>query len=506
MSALGQNAAAAAVAALLLVGTAGPGAGTEAPQIRVGSKAFTENVILGEMVTQLAAASGAAVDHQRELGGTRVLWEALLRGDLDAYPEYTGTISQEILSGRNLRGEEAIRAALAEHGLSMSRPIGFNNTYAMGMPEALADSLGMRTITDLKKQPGLRFGFSNEFLDRGDGWPSLRDRYGLPHREVQGLQHDLAYRGLESGDIDVTDLYSTDVEIEFYNLRTLADDLGHFPAYNAVVLYRSDLAGKAPEAVQSILRLEGLIDDRTMSGLNGRAKLDLVPEAQVAADFLGEALKVESEVVEATLWDRLLRRTREHLVLTGISLAAAIAVSLPLGILAAKWARLGQVILGMTGVIQTLPALALLVFMIQPFGIGEPPAIAALFLYSLLPIVRNTCTGLRDIPAPLMESAAALGLPPRVRLRRIELPLASRSILAGIKTSAVINVGFATIGAFIGAGGYGQPIMTGLRLADNGLIMEGAIPAALLALAVQGLFELSERVLVPKGLRLEPVE
>ena len=500
--------AAAAAAALLLLGyPPGAEADSAAPQITVGSKAFTENVILGEMVAQLAAAAGAGVDHQRELGGTRVLWEALLRGDLDAYPEYTGTISEEILAGRDLRGEEkAIRAALAEHGLSMSRPIGFNNTYAMGMPEALADSLGMRTISDLKKQPDLRFGFSNEFLDRGDGWPSLRDRYGLPHRDVQGLQHDLAYRGLESGDIDVTDLYSTDAEIEFYNLRTLADDLGHFPIYNAVVIYRSDLAGRAPEAVQSIHRLEGLIDDRTMSGLNGRAKLDLVPEAQVAADFLAGALKVESEVVEATLWDRLLRRTREHLALTGISLAGAIAVSLPLGILAAKWTRLGQVILGMTGVIQTLPALALLVFMIQPFGIGEPPAIAALFLYSLLPIVRNTCTGLRDIPGPLLESAAALGLPPRVRLRRIELPLASRSILAGIKTSAVINVGFATIGAFIGAGGYGQPIMTGLRLADNTLIMEGAIPAALLALAVQGLFELSERVLVPKGLRLEPVE
>ncbi len=501
-----RTGAAAAAAALLLACPAGAGAGTDAPQIRVGSKSFTENVLLGEMVAQLAAASGAEVTHQSELGGTRVLWEALLRGDLDAYPEYTGTISEEILAGGGVHGLEAIRAALEEHGLAMSRPIGFNNTYAMGMPEALADSLGMRTISDLKKQPGLRFGFSNEFLDRGDGWPSLRDRYGLRHRNVQGLQHDLAYRGLESGDIDVTDMYSTDAEIEFYNLRTLADDLRHFPAYNAVVLYRSDLAGRAPEAVRSILRLEGLIDDRTMSGLNGRAKLELVPEEKVAADFLAGALKIESTVVETTLWDRLLRRTREHLALTGISLAAAIAVSLPLGILAAKWARLGQVILGMTGVIQTLPALALLVFMIQPFGIGEPPAIAALFLYSLLPIVRNTCTGLRDIPGPLRESAAALGLPPWVRLRRIELPLASRAILAGIKTSAVINVGFATIGAFIGAGGYGQPIMTGLRLADNRLIMEGAIPAALLALAVQGLFELSERVLVPKGLRLEPVE
>ena len=475
-------------------------------RITVGSKAFTESVILGELAAQLVRRSGASVSHRRELGGTRVLWSALLRGDLDLYPEYTGTLSQEIFQEPELDGAAEIRAALARHGLRMSRPIGFNNTYALGMREATAAHLGIRTISDLKRHPELVLGFSNEFIDRGDGWPSLRARYGLPHENVRGLQHDLAYRGIEAGQIDVMDLYSTDAEIEYYELRALRDDLAHFPAYNAVIVYRADLAERAPEAVASILRLEGLVSGGVMTKLNARAKLERVLEDRVAADFLASALNVEGSVAETALVERLARRTREHLTLVAVSLTAAILIAVPLGVVCARTARMGRLILGAAGIIQTVPALALLVFMIPLFGINEPPAIAALFLYSLLPIVRNTCTGLQDIPVQLRESAEALGLPPGVRLRRIDLPLASRSILAGIKTSAVINVGFATIGAFIGAGGYGQPILTGLRRDDLGLIMEGAVPAAVLALLVQELFELLERVLVPKGLRLKPAE
>ena len=168
------------------------------------------------------------------------------------------------------------------------------------------------------------------------------------------------------------------------------------------------------------------------------------------------------------------------------------------------WDLVATGTLGVVGIIQTVPSLAVLVFMIPLLGIGAPPAMVALFLYSLLPIVRNTYTGLHDIPIQIRESAQALGLPPRACLWLVELPMASRTILAGIKTSAVINIGTATLGALIGAGGYGQPILTGIRLDDVGLILEGAVPAALLALLVQGIFELSERTLVPKGLRLRP--
>ncbi len=484
-------------------------AASEPITVTVGSKSFTESVILGEAIAHLARSAGAHVEHKGELGGTQVLWKALLRGDIDVYPEYTGTIAQEILAGTGVKEEEAIAAALVERGVLMSRPLGFNNTYAIGMKEELAERLGITAISGLVDHPELAFGFSNEFMDRGDGWPSLRQRYRLPQRDVKGLEHQLAYAGLEAGSIQVTDLYSTDADIRYHQLRVLEDDLRHFPAYNAVLLYRADLLQRAPDIVRALLRLQGLISDATMTGLNARAKppddlgIDRVPETQVAADFLAEALELYAEVEQVSVVDRILARTVEHITLVGISLVAAILIAVPLGVVAARAPRLGQVILSGVSVIQTIPALALLVFMIPLFGLGGPPAIAALFLYSLLPIVRNTFTGLSDIPLHIRESAEALGLKPGARLRLVDMPMASRSILAGIKTSAVIIVGFATIGAFIGAGGYGQPILTGIRLDDMSLIMEGAVPAALMALAVQGLFDLSERVLVPKGLRLE---
>jgi osmoprotectant transport system permease protein len=470
--------------------------------VRIGSKAFTESVILGDIAERLIRDAGMPATHRRELGGTQILFHALEADELDVYPEYTGTISAEILARRNIKGEDALRRALAERGIGMSRPLGFNNTYAIGMRAEVAARLGVRTISDLRRHPELRFGFSNEFMERADGWPGLRERYGLPQRDVRGLDHDLAYRGLASDEIQATELYSTDAEIRAYGLRVLVDDLGFFPSYECVWLYRADLPSRSPAALAALQRLEGRISAAEMAGLNARAKIDRLPEDRVADEFVAAIFGIAAQVAAQTAAGRLVQRLGEHLILVGISLAAAIAVAIPLGIAAARRPRLGAVILSIAGVIQTMPSLALLAFMIPWLGLGAKPALVALFLYSLLPIIRNTVTGLRDIPPSLRESAEALGLPPAARLRRIELPMASRAILAGIKTAAVINVGTATIGALIGAGGFGQPILTGIRRDDPSMILfEGAIPAAVLALAVQGAFDLAERFLVPKGLR-----
>ena len=476
--------------------------GVEAQEMTVGSKKFTESVILGEVLTHLARDAGVGATHRRELGGTRVVWGALLNGDIDAYVEYTGTITQEIFAGQGIETEEQMREALGEKGIRMAAPLGFNNTYAIGMKEDVAERLGVATITDLKRHSDIEIGFGNEFMNRGDGWPALRDRYGLQHQNVRGMDHDLAYRGLESGSIKVMDMYSTDAEIAYYGLRTLRDDLSHFPVYNASIIYRADLEERYPEVIEGFHRLSGRVLEAKMIAMNARVKLDRVSDSRVAADFVSQTFAIVSVVREDTLWDRFFRHTHEHLTLVSISLSAAIVIAIPLGIAAAKFVRFGQVILGVVGVVQTIPALALLVVMIPLLGLGNVPAIAALFLYSLLPIVRNTCTGLHDIPPPIQESAIALGLTHRARLRLVELPMASRSILSGIKTSAVINVGFATLGALIGAGGYGQPILTGIRLDDWGLIMEGAVPAALLALVMQGGFDLADRFFVSPGLRL----
>ncbi len=470
--------------------------------LTVGSKKFTESVILGEVLGHVLRQAGYEAHHRSELGGTQVLWNALQRGDIDAYVEYTGTLREEILAGRDLGKNgmsEAVVRALADAGVVATRPLGFNNTYALGMLEATAQTHDVQRISDLQHHPQLVFGFTNEFLDRGDGWPNLRQHYRLPQTNVRGLDHDLAYRGLADGRINVVDLYSTDAEIAYYGLRVLADDLHYFPTYEALVLHRRDLPASA---VTALRQLAGTIDAPAMVAMNAAVKLDRQQESVVAAGFVRDVLALYATATTQSRWSRLIRRTREHLLLVGLSLMAAIVVAIPLGVAAARGPRLGQAILAATGMLQTIPSLALLVFMIPLLGIGAPPALMALFLYSLLPIVRNTHAGLRGIAPETLESADALGITPRARLRLIELPLAAPAILAGIKTSAVINIGTATLGAVIGAGGYGQPILTGIRLDDLSLILEGAVPAAGMALLAQGAFELAERWLVPRGLRL----
>ena len=492
-------------------GGEGGGGGAHRSELRVGSKVFTESVILGEIVAGLLRSQGTPAVHQRQLGGTQILFRALEAGEIDVYAEYSGTLAQEILHGAP---PEAIAGALAARGLRATGRLGFNNTYAIGMRAARAAALGIARISDLAAHPELRLAFSNEFLDRADGWPGLRARYRLPQQGPRGVDHDVAYRGLAAGDIDVTDLYATDAEIAQYDLRVLEDDRHQFPDYEVLLIYRAALAQRLPRAVETLGRLEGRISTRDMIAMNARAKRDRVAEETVAADFLAATFGTPQQDGRAGVGgDRsrhatgeilraLGRRTVEHLFLVSISLLLAILVAVPLGIAGARRPALGRVILGLTGILQTVPSLALLVFMIPLLGIGSPPAIVALFVYSLLPIVRNTHAGLRAVPAPLREVGLAMGLTPAASLRLIELPLASPSIIAGIKTSAVINVGTATLGALIGAGGYGQPILTGIRLDDVALILEGAVPAAVLALLVERLFDIVEMVVVPRGLRL----
>jgi len=469
--------------------------------ITVGSKSFTESVILGDMAAGLARSAGARTEHRRQLGGTEVLFRALATGAIDVYPEYTGTLYEEILRSETPgRDPRLLAAALARRGLAMTAPLGFDNTYAVAMTEARAAALGIRRISDLRAHPELRLAFSNEVMSRRDGWPGLRARYALPH-EARGMDHDLAYRALRTGTIDATDVYATDAEIRAYGLRVLEDDRHQFPSYEVVLLYRQAAVARWPRVLAALRRLEGRIPAAAMIDMNARVKLDHVPEAEVAAAFLERSLGVQASVARESWAGSLARRTGEHLLLVGASLLAAIALAVPLGVLAARRPRLGRALVGAAGVLQTIPSLALLVLLIPLFGIGAPPALVALFLYGLLPILRNTHAGLEGIPEPLRESARALGLTPGAQLRLVELPLAMPSIVAGVKTAAVIDIGTATVGALIGAGGFGQPILTGIRLDDFGLILQGAIPAALMAMAAERLFEAIERRVVPRGLR-----
>ena len=464
----------------------------------VGSKDFTESIILGELLRLDASRQGLQLEHRRAMGGSAILWQALRVGSIDAYPEYTGTLTQELLPQLpHPVSIEALTQALSELGLAMSSPLGFEDRYALGVPEALAQRLDLHTISDLQAHPALRFALSNEFMSREDGWLGLRAAYGLSPVTVRGLDHSLAYHALGQDAADVTDVYTTDPEVDAEHIRLLDDDRNFFPSYQAVWLYRLESARRWPALESSMQALAGHVSLSAMRNLNAQVQLKRRPESTVAAQFLSTTSPREQG------WGRrLAQRTREHLALVGVSLALALALGLPLGVVAAKAPRFGRAVLALTVVLQTIPSLAMLVFMIPLLGIGARPAIATLFLYSLLPIVRNTMVGLSSLPAELITSAASLGLPWQVQLLRIELPLAARTILAGISTAAVINVGTATLGALIGAGGYGEPILTGIRLNDVPLILEGALPAAVMALLVMGLFQWLEHLVTPRGLRL----
>lgn len=487
--------------------------------VRVGSKTFTESIILGETLNALIQDANVPSEHVRDLGGTGVLWNALKNGEIDCYVEYTGTLTQELLAGEEASSLEDIRSAVASDGILVSDSLGFNNTYAIGLTKARAKELGAESLSDLAKHPDLRVGFTNEFMERGDGWPALREHYNLPQSDVTGMDQRLAYQAVLSGAIDVMDFYATDAEIKQHDLFVLADDRAFFPRYDAVIVYRADLEQRFPGTIQALKRLQGKINDARMVTLNARALVDELSEQAVAAEFVAADFDVVYMVRERSRQAAIIVTTYEHLTMVGWSLLAAILVAIPLGVLAAKYQHASQPILGVVGLIQTIPSLALLVLLMRPLGwfgevvpgaaeigirgIGTAPAVVALFLYSLLPIVRNTHAGLTSIPTPLRESSLALGLPASTRLWRIELPLASRTILAGIKTAAVINVGFATLGALIGAGGYGQPILTGIRRNDFDLILDGALPAAGMAIMTQLLFELAELWVVPRGLRIK---
>jgi len=498
--------AGAAVAALLPLAVAllaAPAAAEPRGVLRVGSKSFTESYILAEIAAQVIEAAGEArVERKLGLGGTGLVFRALEAGAVDLYPEYTGTLARVILKDPALRAPDAIRERLAASSLTMTEPLGFSNTYALAVRADLAERLGLRRIGDLARHRELRGAFSSGFLEREDGWPGLRRHYGIEVGDARVMEHALTYRALAAGEVDVIDVFSTDGQLARLALVLLEDDRRFFPDYAAVLLARRAVAEQFPRTWARLrATFEGRIDDRRMTALNARADLDGRPVAAVAAEFLGRT------PAGATGWRATAAEIRaltlDHLFLVLVSLGAAVVFGVPLGILAARFRRVGQVELTTIGMLQTVPALALLVFMIPLFGIGKVPALVALSLYALLPIARNTYAGMIAVDRQLLEIALVLGLGPARRLWRVELPLASIAIMAGIKTSAVMTVGTATLAAFIGGGGYGTLIVRGLALDDVGTILAGAAPAAAMAALLHLGFELVDRLAIPRGLRRE---
>jgi osmoprotectant transport system permease protein len=477
----------------------------------VGSKRFTESYILGEILRQTAASAGPA-EHRQGLGNTAVVLAALKAGAIDVYPEYLGTIDAEILGHRAPSSREVIAKELAQQGLGLGVSLGFANGYALAMPDDQAERLHITKISDLADHPDVVLGLSHEFLGRADGWPGLSKKYGLTARPI-GIDHGLSYDAMASGKIAVTDIYTTDAQIAPRHLRVLADDKDYFPHYDAVLLYRLDAATRHPAQWQALQGLANRIPAAAMIAMNGRAELRHEAFADIAKDFLGGHLDLNAPVADnardghtgerfasrlfaSDLWPLL----GQHLLLVAVAVLCATLLGVPLGAAAAAWPRSEGPVMATVGVLQTIPSLALLAMLIPLLGrIGTGPALVALTLYALLPIARNTATGLLGVPAGLREAGTALGLTPSQRWRAVDLRLALPTIMAGIGTAAVITVGAATIAAFVGAGGLGERIVTGLALNDHAMLLAGAVPAAVLALAVQGLFALIERLATPRS-------
>ena len=485
-----------------------------ADTLRIGSKRFTEAYVLAHLLGE-AASGHAPVKIRSGLGNTAIVFEALRSGSIDLYPEYTGTIALEILKqppDKRATTIEELTRGLAPLGFGVAVPLGFNNGYALAIRAADAERLGVATLSDLARQRGLKFGLTNEFIGRADGWKGLAAAYGLRDTPT-GLDHGLAYDAITAKQIDVMDIYTTDAKIEHHKLRVLVDDRAYFPRYDAVVLYRLDVPTRFPAAWQALQRLSGSIDEAAMIAMNARAELGGVAFEVIARDRLaGKVLssesagaKTKSEGAPSTdrgargFWAKLLgpdlaRLTWQHLGLVVASVVIAALIAIPSAVLMFPHPRLRAVVLGVAGLLQTVPSLALLAILISLIGvIGTLPALLALTMYALLPIMRNTATGLSEVSDGMRQAAMALGISKWDRMRYIELPLALPTIIAGVRTAAAICVGTATIAAFIGAGGYGERIVTGLALNDRELLLAGAIPAALLALVVELAFEWIER-------------
>jgi osmoprotectant transport system permease protein len=474
-----------------------------ADDVVVGSKRFTESYVLGEIVRQVLVQAGVPAVHRQGLGNTAVMEQALSNGSVQVYPEYTGTIVRELLKREGSPSLEQLNQWLAAKGLKAAVPLGFNNSYALAMREDDAARLGIATISDLARAKGpLRFGLSHEFQARADGWGALQRAYELPFTPGSGLDHGLAYQALARGQVDVVDAYTTDAQIARLKLRVLRDDRAFFPRYDAVLLMRATVDERPLAAA-----LAGRIDDVAMRAMNGQVEMDGKSFEAVAREFLARnpAAGVVRPAATATsstggtFMDRLLapdlaRLLREHLVLVFASLAIAVAIGVPLGVLAHRQPRLTGSLMGVVGIAQTVPSLALLAFLIALVGtIGFVPALLALSVYALLPIVRNTHAGLASLSAGTRQAGLALGLRDGQVLRTIELPLAAPTIFAGIKTAAVLNVGLATVATFIGAGGLGERIVAGLAVNDTQMMLAGAVPAAVLALLTQWVFDGLER-------------
>ena len=343
----------------------------------------------------------------------------------------------------------------------------------------------------------MRIAFPHEFMSREDGWPGLQAHYDF-ERAAGSIEHGLAYQAINADQVDIIAVYTSDGQIIQSDLIILEDDLGFFPGYLAAFLTRNNVDRDVLEILET---LSGRFDDKRMRELNLAVLDPDASYADIANSFLRDEGLIAATGESRTIYDDLIKNTQRHLKLTIIALAFAIVTGVGIASIVYPHQRLAGAFLYFTGLLQTVPSIALLALLIPVVGVGQVPAIIALFLYSLLPIARSTITAMLAIPAGYRQVAAAMAMTRAEEMKYVLMPLAMPHVIAGIRTAAVISIGTATLAAFIGAGGLGDPIVTGLALNDSQLILQGAVPAAALAILTEILFGLIERSLVVPHMR-----
>ena len=489
-----------------------------ADTVRIGSKNFTEQEILAELVAQLIERhTDLRVERTFGLGGTGVCHAALVAGELDIYVEYTGTALLNVLKHEVRTNADDVYQIVAKayrerFELEWLPPMGFNNAYAITVRATHADEHGWQAISDLGNVADrLSAGFTAEFMERPDGYPGLRRAYGFDFGRTADLDPGLMYKALADGQVDVICAFATDGRIAAYNLRVLLDDSSFFPPYDAAPVIRSALLRDHPEVRHALAALAGTISDQTMRKLNyavdemGRKPSSVAGEwiesrtVGILQPTAGTTTPQTDGVVgfwatvatrRAELWQKVL----EHLALSALAMAIAILIGVPTGILIHRHRAALPLVLGATEIVQTIPSLAMLAFLFAVYGIlGMTPAVTALVLYALLPIVVNTFTGLKELSPEIIEAADGVGMSGWQRLRMVELPLALPMIVAGIRTSTVWTIGIATLSTYIGAGGLGDFISRGLARNDPRLTLLGAVPAAMMAVVLSLGIRLIER-------------
>jgi osmoprotectant transport system permease protein len=486
-----------------------------AETIVIGSKNFSEQFILGEILAQtIEAKTKLKVERKFNLGGTQMVVSALRSKSIDIYPEYTGTSLLTLLKEPISTNPEAtynkVQALLGKRfGFVQGEPFGFQNVYAVAVRRSDPRMDSIQTNTDFAKltaQENLSMAIVHEFLDRPDGFQHFKEVYNLSMAQSQiiGMDPGLMYTAIHTGQVDSIMAYSTDGRIQAFNLKLLEDDQRAFPPYEAVPLTRVDVLKKHPELKKVFSNLSHLISDDEMIKMNYEVDYEGYLPRNVARNFLIQKGIIQGKLNHQrkpehnffkVLWNKreyVVKLLMQHLMLTTTALALALIISLPLGIILTRARYLDGPVFAFINLLQTIPSLALLGFLIPVMGIGFKPAIMALLLYALLPLVRNTYIGIREVDPSLIEACRGMGLTDLQILKKVELPLALPTIMAGVRTSMVILVGTATLVALIGAGGLGDPIFRGISSVNTNTILLGAVPAAALAITLDQLLHFIE--------------